>query len=99
MIKLDTLQQHNLKGTCNIVRHQECQRERFFKMIVAILFGLKRQSVQVCTNLFMRKASGLKPFSDSNILLKNYLFLKDCVTSEGVVSHNVFNSSSLLVVK
>ena len=43
---------------------------------------------------------GLRPeksFSDSIIWLRNYLFLKKYVTSEGVVSHNVLGYQQLSV--
>ena len=35
----------------------------------------------------LQKASGLKSFT---ICVRNYLFLKNSVTSEGAISHNVF---------
>ena len=44
-------------------------------------------------------ASGLKSFSDSNILVRNYLFLKNYVTSEGVVFHQcLYDRDWLLAV-
>ena len=45
---------------------------------------------KLCAFRCMREASGLTSFSDSNILVRNYLFLKNYVTSEGVVSLNFF---------
>ena len=37
----------------------------------------------------LRKASRLKSFADANISVRNHFFLKNFVTSEGAVSHDV----------
>ena len=34
---------------------------------------------------------------NSNILVRNYVFLKNCVTSDGVVSHNVLYYQQLSI--
>ena len=48
----------------------------------------------VCFQMPVNKASGLKSF---NIWVRNYLFLKNYVTSEGAVSHNVLYSQQLSI--
>ena len=55
-----------------------------------------------CTNLCAfksEKTSGLKSFSDLNILVRNYLLLKNSVTSEGAVFHNVLYYKQLSIAR
>ena len=59
------------------------------KMLVAYIFML--------SDAWDKLHSGQKSFSDSNILLRNDLFLKNYVTSEGVVSHNVLYYQQLSI--
>ena len=51
----------------------------------------------LCAFRCLRKASGLYSFSESNSLVRNYLFLKKYVTSEVAVSHIVFYYQQLSI--
>ena len=53
----------------------------------------------VCHEIFQRPENywGLKFSSESNILVRNYFFLKNYVTSEGAVYHNVLYHKQLSI--
>ena len=57
-------------------------------------FGLNWSS-KLQEKFFMKKLVCFQ--SDSNIIVRNYLFLKNFVTSEGAISHNVVYYSQLSV--
>ena len=50
----------------------------------------------VCYQMAIKRVSGLKSFF---IWVRNYIFLKNFVTSEGAVSHNLLNYHQLSVAR
>ena len=84
-------------GLCPLSPNQISLKVRLVICHLVYLYCKERKTTPTTSCVLSDAWESLKSFSDSKMLVRNYLCLKNYATSEGVVSHNVLYYQQLSV--